>query len=206
MIRDLDLSLAAWLGEALPECVITFDPVPAGTEEGTSAILALNLCDIRLEHEASTGGWSTVRDDRGVAIGRTPPTRTYRFTYRVSAVAADALAEHEILGRLLVVGALYEVLPVPHLVGSMTASGQPVLLRFAPAQSLLAGTWLREAPEDLRAWLELSVLAALPVEQLTEVAPAPRHVDLGTARTTREPAEADAPAGVPRPTTRVSEA
>lgn len=212
MIRDLDLTLAAWLGSVLDDASVTFDPAPPpettstvkGRAKSSAAVVALELYDVRLDADASTAGWASVRDERGVEVGRVPPAKTYRFTYLLTAQASDALAEHDVLGKVLTAAAMHEIVPEVHLVGVLAESGQQVLLRCAPARPLTDTHERRHREEVRRVALELSVLASLPQAGVADLPAPPSQVELGTRRrVVRE--VPDPHALVPRPTTRINE-
>jgi hypothetical protein len=186
VIRDLDATLAGWLGSLLPGTTISFEP--PGTVEPPSAkaakggVLSLFLDDVRMDSDASDAGWASLRGEDGVVVGRVPPTRRYRFAYILVAQAADALAEHDLLGRVMSGAALHEVVPAEHLAGDLAHAEGSVLVRCAPPKR-----WAD--PEHLwRAWgvapratLELSVLAPLLMPYIMDVAQPPSRLDLGTS-------------------------
>lgn len=183
MLRDVDVSLAAWLATYLPPGGdIVFD---IATPPAPPAV-ALYLHDVREEAELTPGNWSDVRGDGGVLVGRIPPQRRYRMTYLITAWAADTLAEHEILGNVLAGCAMHHVVPPDALRGCLADGDQVVMVRCAPFDRAcdpreLWAAW-RLPP---RTTLELSVLAALPVAALVELAAPPRNLDLHT--TGRQP-------------------
>ncbi len=214
VIRDLDLTLAGWLGTVLDGTPVTFDvppddpaPAPAaGRAEARGAAattVALELYDVRLDADASTAGWASVRDERGVEVGRVPPAKTYRLTYLLTAHGPDALTEHDVLGRVLTAAAAHEVVPAEHVVGSLAESARQVLLRCAPARPL-TDAHERRGREGRRVALELSLLASLPQGGLSDLAAPPSHVELGTRTPSPRPA-VDRQALVPRPTARITE-
>jgi hypothetical protein len=209
VIRDLDDTLAGWLGGILPGVAISFEAPgssSAHSKPGDAKVsLAVVLLSVREDADASFSGWGELRGDDGLLLGRLPPSRRYRFSYLLVAEAADALTEHNLLGRVLAGAALHEVVPPEHLAGSLEGVGPEVLVRCAPATAAtdpqqLWASWAMPP----RAWLELSVLAPLPLAALLEVVQPPRHVELGAAQV---------PAAVldgtgsprPRPTSRIQE-
>ncbi|MGH8574430.1 MAG: Pvc16 family protein, partial [Gammaproteobacteria bacterium] len=105
MLRDVDISLAAWLSGFLPPGTDVVFDLPSF--DGPSArpddrvVLALHLHDVREEGELTPGDWNELRNDEGRLVGRLPPQRRYRLTYLLTAWAADTLDEHELLGTVL---------------------------------------------------------------------------------------------------------
>ena len=181
MLRDVDLSLAAWLSGYLPAGGdVVFDH---GSADKSSLALALYLHDVREEGEMTPGSWSDIRGDAGVLVGRMPPQRRYRMTYLLTAWAGDTLTEHEILGNVLAGCAMHHVLPADCLRGCLADSEQPVMVRCAPGERgcdprELWAAW-RMAP---RTALELSALAPLPISALVDFPAPPRKIDLRGSR------------------------
>ena len=213
VIRDVDASLEGWLGGLVPDVRISFEPPVAPTrasgakgKDGARPAVTLSvlLYDVREDPDGSLSGWDEVRDQRGVVVGRTPPPKRYRLTYLLVATAADPLAEHEVLGRVLAGAARDEVVPTGHLAGEMVHAEHDMLVRCAPATGTadpqhLWSTW--DCPA--RAALELSVLVPMPMALLVAVPPPPAHLDLHTAR--RDRAEPAVEPVRPRPTSTVHE-
>lgn len=209
MIHDVDLSLAAWLCDLLPGVAVTFDPPSRAAEPGEGAArraLVLHLADLHEEPGGSTSGWSALRGDDGVVVGRVPGVRRFRLTYLLMGQGEDTLAEHDVLGHALEATSRYDVVPTAHLAGSMKEVGdRAVMVRCAPS------TRTADARELWRAWgvaprtvLELSVLAPLPTATIAEVAAPPSEVSLGVDRGAPRPA-ASPPAPGRRPTGRITE-
>jgi hypothetical protein len=208
MIADVDASLMAWLAGFLPGVGIVLAPPMAepGASGAGDVSLLLFLGGIREELDAAEPGWSAVRDEHGMVTGRRAPTRSYRLSYLMVPFSSDPLAEHRVLGQILIGSALGGVLPEESLRGSLLEVEQPVLVRAAPPhQSVdLHDIWSAWGLRP-RATLELSVLAQLPPFALAAVAGAPGHVEMGVARLPGVPQpEPDKPAR-PRPTHRLSE-
>lgn len=186
MLRDVDTSLAAWLVEYLPPGAgVVFD-APDQIRDGhqpAGTALGLFLHEVREEAEITPADWSSVRGDGGQVIGRLPPQRRYRLTYLMTAWAGDRLTEHELLGNVLAGCAVHHIIPTSSLQGCLVDAGQPVMIRCAPFDRgcdprELWAAW-RIPP---RTALELSVLAPLPITALTTVPPAPRRLELNSAR------------------------
>jgi hypothetical protein len=215
VIADLDATIANWLEQFLPDTDIVFDAPagwtpaagPAATTDRT--LLWVFLHDIRQELDAGAAGWSSMRDDSGVVVGRMPPRRSYRLTYLLVPLVERTVDEHRLLGQVLAGALRHEVVAVHLLAGTMRGSEEPVLARVAPAapsidQQQFWAAW-ELAP---RTSLELSVLAPMPPERMEPVAGPPSRVDVGAERLApaqRPPARADDAPGRPRPVGRVTE-
>lgn len=199
MIRDVDESLCAWLGEMVAEMVSGTDDavsvtvgLPSAEEGRTSGpALFLYLASVRQDSEGSLAAWDAVRADDELTVGRTPPLRRYRLAYLVVPQAPDAATEHELLGRVLAGGALSDVVPEEHLRGSLADAVRDVLVVCAPAeaQADTGALWLAWGLAP-RAAVELSVLAPLPMGYVAAVAAPPSEILVGAAR--REPVTAGA--------------
>lgn len=207
MIRDVDDSIVAWLAALVPRTEISVGPPTDAAGPGSKrGSLALFLHEVREDADGSASGWSELRNDDGVLVGRVPPTRRYRLTYLISAHAADARAEHELLGRVLAGAALHEVVPGEHLVGSLADAEATLVVRCAPARG-------RADPRELwAAWripprttLELSVLSPLPIGYVAEVAEPPSAIDLFSGRPPVPGPDAAARPAPARPTRRIHE-
>lgn len=210
MIHDVDTSVAGWLADLLPGVAVSFDPPaaePPSSRKAARPMLLLFLSGLHQESDGSTSGWSSLRDEEGVVVGRVPGIRYFRFTYLLMGQAKDTATEHQILGRALEATALYELVPQAFLAGALAElDGSSVRVRLAPSSR---GVDTREL---WHAWgvpprtvLELTVLAPLPLTTVADVAAPPSQVDLGVGRGT-PPATANA--GAPprrRPTGRISE-
>jgi hypothetical protein len=208
VIADVDASLMAWLSGFLPDVRMVLDPPveDPGVSGSKDTTLMLFLGQIREELDSVEPGWSAVRDSQGAVSGMRPPTRSYWLHYLLVPFSADPLAEHRLLGQILIGSALEAVLPEGALRGLLLEVAQPVLVRAAPPrQSVdLHDIWAAWGLRP-RATLELSVLAQLPPFALAAVAGAPGHVDMGVARLPSVPQpEPDKPAR-PRPSHRISE-
>lgn len=178
VLRDVDVSVAAWLTTLLPPGVgVVFDA--PGIYDGTKPALALYLYAVQEEPDGGAAGWSELRGGDGQVIGRLPPDRRYRLTYLMTAWSVDTLGEHELLGQVLAGAAVAQVLPPQFRAGRLVAEERPVLLFCAPERSTvdpreLWAAW-RIPP---RTALELTVLAPLPREMLTGLIGAPTEIDL----------------------------
>jgi Pvc16 N-terminal domain len=204
VIRDVDVSLAAWLEEALPGTTICFETATDGQTAAQGGALELELVDVRLDNDASTSGWTSLRDERGVVVGRVPPAKQYRLTYLVRARAGGALAAHDLLGNILAVAALHAVVPRRHLTPALADADAPLLVQCAPAVPLMAPHHRSRHGEGGVA-LELSVLAPFPVSPVADVAPPPAHIELGARpHDVRRNGDVE-PTGRPRPSARIDE-
>ncbi|GAA1942410.1 Pvc16 family protein [Kitasatospora viridis] len=193
MLRDADLSLAAWLAGVLPAGTgVRFDAPGAAwdsTGPADGPCISAFLCEVRRDgRDAAPAGWSQVRDGAGRLVGRQLPTRHYRLRYAVTAWAgaADdpsqrALAEHGLLGLLIDACAAADTLGDEQLTGALAAAGLPVQVRCAgdepggpTAQSLWAGFGI--APRAVLL-LELAVPVVPPL--VTDLAAPVREIVLG---------------------------
>jgi hypothetical protein len=206
VIRDVDESLAGWLGQLLPGVEVSFEPPGAPRRTGTVATkrLTIFLASVRGEPDGSTASWGTLRGAEGEAIGRLPPLRHYWFHYLLVAEADRTVAEHEVLGQVLAATAQSEVIPRACLTGSLADDDCTVLVRCAPAARTIDPQHLWSAwGTTPRASIELSVLTPLPITALREVAPPPSHIDVGVRRGAIGPQEPEP--SLRRPTGRISE-
>jgi hypothetical protein len=208
MIGDLDATLTAWLSELVPYASVslTSPDGAAGTTKQSRAALALTLVDLQEEQSAGTHSWSSHRSDEGQVVGRVPPRRVYRFTYLITAFAKDTVAEHELLGNVLVGLASEEVVPEPHLRGVLSDCGRSLMVRLAPERPEAAHLE-RWGPWQLtrRTTLELCVTAPIPAGALEAVAPVPSQFHLAASGSYRPPPSEPAPQSGRRPTGRISE-
>jgi hypothetical protein len=204
VLHDVDRSVASWLASVLPAGVeIAFAPpggrsddAPArkgnkGAPEQATVLLHLHL--VREDADASTVGWRSTRGPDGAVDGRLPPDQRFRIVYLLAAWADDPLAEHELLGRILVAAAALEVLPDEAFCGCLAGEPRAILMRCAPANptadpAALWAAW-RLAP---RAVLELSLLVPLPRTPTTDLPPPPQQIDLSSERRAPVPAGAGA--------------
>ena len=209
MIGDLDATLTAWLSELVPYASVSFD-LPGDQEGGAAkrsrAALSLTLVDLQEAQSAGTHSWASQRSDEGQVVGRTPPRRVYRFTYLITATAKDTVAEHELLGNVLVQMASQEVIPETHLRGTLSECGPSLMVRLAPERPD-AETHERWSPWLLtrRTTLELRIMAPIPSGALESVAPAPSEFHLAASGSYRPPTPPEAPRTGRRPTGRISE-
>jgi len=212
VIADVDATIAAWARRLLPDVEIAFTPPEeekrADRKRDTLVVL---LHSVREDLDAGSPGWTSLRNDSGVVVGRAVPTRAYRLTYLLIACAKETAGEHEMLGRLLAGSMLDDVVPPDLVAGQMKAAESPIVIRCAPAQSSVE---LREAWSTLwsawgmrpRTMLELSVLAPMPPGLVQAVAEPPAEIALGVERLPSVPpvrrGEHD---GLSRPTARITE-
>jgi hypothetical protein len=194
VIADVDATVATWLGRLAPDLDIAFSPPPdhaAPSSRRTRTTLTAFLYDVHEDPDAGVPGWTSLRDDAGVVVGRQHPTRSYRFTYLLIASGTDPLLEHEALGRVLTGSVLNEVVADDDLAGQLKAADSPVVVRCAPA------TRSADARDLWAAWgirprtsLELSVSAPMPPRAI-EVAEPPSHIELGARQLATGLARAD---------------
>jgi hypothetical protein len=180
VIWDVDASVRTWLSRYLPEGVpVVFDP-PHRCAQRSGEVLSVFLDDIEEDPTGATGTWGDLRDPDGHLVGRRPPGRRYRFSYLVTAWAADTEREHRLLGEVLLGCATCLSLPADALTGVLARNSNEVLVRSAPH---------RGGPEPVgdpfgpaaRTSLRLQLLVPYVAEVLTELAPAPQQVSVNSA-------------------------
>jgi hypothetical protein len=183
MLRDLDLSLAAFLTGLLPSgTAVEFGAPDASwaSDPPQDRCVGAFLYDVREAQPPASDGIMT-RDANGHATGWQPPVRRYRVSYLLTAWPDPS--EHELLGSVLAGCATVAAIPPGCLHGVLAETGEPVPLtlaspdRAADALRLWAG--LRVRP---RAALDLMAVASLVPPLLTELAPAPQGVEVGMRR------------------------
>lgn len=205
MIRDVDETLSAWFSSVLPGVAVSFDPPGTPRPSKGSAVLHVHLADVREEDDLTTGGWASIRDDDGLVRGRVPSTRRYRFAYLLIAEASDVLTEHDLLGQVLAGTTLTSVIPDEHLTGALQLTEQVIVVRCAPEKRFSDPTHLWQAwGVAPRLALELTLLAAVPVAAMLEVAPPPEQIDLSTSRGVPHPPVVDQNGGR-KPRARIEE-
>ena len=193
MVRDADLSLANWLGRALPpDTEVRFDPPRAEWERrgrGPAFISAFLRVVARESGDLPRSGWTDARDADGRLLGVQLPPRYYRLSYLITAWAAAAdredeasrrtFEEHELLGRLIDACTNTEILDPDQLTGSLAEAGLPCYVRCAAAEDgrPAADPWsgLGIAP---RTAVELHLVAAVVPRPVTELAPPVRQLVL----------------------------
>lgn len=212
MIHDLDATVSAWLSAVVPYAAVTFDAPDRVVDRGVDdrPTVTLTLLDVHEDQEASALGWMDVRSADGVATGRTPPRRQYRFTYLVSAVAQDVGSEHGVLGAVLAGTAAISVIPEEHLRGTLTECARQITVRCAPDRPDREhrDRWLPWSTAGGRTALEMDILAPMPAAAVHEVAAPPSQMELRSSRrppdppADRQPVDHDSPR---RPISRISE-
>ena len=98
MIPTVDQALRDLLRKRLPDGTA----VLLGAPTEPLAAVSLTLFGLRDDARGRSAGWDDVRDADGTLLGRRPPTRRYELSYVVQAHAADAEAEHDLLGQALI--------------------------------------------------------------------------------------------------------
>jgi hypothetical protein len=202
MLPDLDLSVAAFLRGLLPSGTTIQlgapDPSwarpPATAQASTTGpLLDAFLYDIR-EAQPPVSDGLMARDENGRATGWQPPVRRYRVSYLLTAWPDSS--EHELLGAILVGCATQAAIPPDCLHGTLAGTGEPVPLMLAAADRAADATRLwGSLGVHARAALDLMVVAPVVPPLLTELAPAPRAVEVGLARKPPPPPPAARPEG-----------
>lgn len=197
MLRDVDRSLANWLGQVLPPGVsLRFDaPAPQWvTKPPEPLFVDAFLHSVTQDARGRQAGWSEQRDSDGRVVGRQPAPQFFRLAYLVTAWAGsqgatgtDAeriMAEHEVLGFVLNACTQYGVLPDDCLEGALAEGGVKTVLECAPADSptVLGPLWsgLGLVP---RAHLELMLIAPAKPPMVSDLAPPAREIVLNAADT-----------------------
>jgi Pvc16 N-terminal domain len=186
VLEDVDGSLAALLGSRLPEgTTVTFAVPSAGWLDSPPGkqVLSAFLYDVREDPVGRAADWDDIRDERGRVVGRQPPPRRYELSYLVTAWAGDADLEHRLLSDVLRLVFGGEAIPDHYLVGSLTQTHQPVLVRVVrrdpPAMPAQVWADLGLPP---RLVVDLAVTAPLVPAVVTELAPPAEDMHLGVDR------------------------
>jgi Pvc16 N-terminal domain len=127
VLADVDLSLAAWLSAALPpRTEIDFGPPASRASERTTRRPAVNVFLHAVDEDTSGLRASEIRlrDENGRASGIMLPIRRYALTYLLTAWAGDPLAEHRLLGTVLLAHAGHDHLAGEHLRGALAETGE----------------------------------------------------------------------------------
>ncbi|MEU1757037.1 Pvc16 family protein [Micromonospora matsumotoense] len=181
MIWDVDLSVRAWLGHYLPaEVPIVFDPPDRCAQRSGGELVSAFLLDVEEDSAGVSATWDELRDANGQLVGRRPPGRRYRFSYLLTAWAADTEREHRLLGELLVGCASCTALPTRFLTGAVARANQPVVVRSAPRREGDTGSaWVAHGG-TARTGLHLQLLVPFVPEPETDLAPPPREVSVNS--------------------------
>ena len=187
VLADVDLSLAAWLSAALPpRTEIDFGP-PAQHAEGRARAhpkVSMFLYAVEEDTTGMPAGEIRLRDAAGRPAGVLLPTRRYAVTYLLTAQAGDPLAEHRLLGAVLVAHAIQDQLGPEHLRGVLAEADVWLPIHIGRADRALAGD--RAAVPD-RSGLAVTVLAPA-VPPLTQIdAPLAEQLELVTRSQPQDP-------------------
>ncbi|HEY1918028.1 MAG TPA: Pvc16 family protein [Streptosporangiaceae bacterium] len=195
MLRDLDLSVAAFLSHLLPAgseaCLGPPQAAQAQSARGVP-VLGAFLYDVR-EAQAPAADATLARDDDGRPAGWQRPVRRYQVSYLLTAwpgddapgrePPGDSAAEHEMLGEVLAGCAVAAAIPADCLHGVLAEAGEPVPLLCAGADRAAAATQLWPGlGVPARAALDLRVVAPVVPPLITELAPAVRGLEVGVQR------------------------
>lgn len=195
MFHEVDRALREWLRSGLPADVLVDFAAPSESlvvraTEGGGAVNCF-MYEISEQPGRAVGNWVGVRARDGAIVGRQPPIRHYQVFYAVTAWAADAEKEHELLGNVLATIALQDTIPLPCLTGSLRAADRPIPVSVADAglPGIGAELWsaLGAAPRTV---LNVVVTVPLVPPMVTDLAPRPERVELGAEnrRSAAEPA------------------
>ncbi|QDY06329.1 MULTISPECIES: Pvc16 family protein [unclassified Micromonospora] len=181
MIWDVDLSVRAWLGHYLPADVpVVFDPPDRCAQRADGDLVSAFLLDVEEDSAGVSATWDELRDADGQLVGRRPPGRRYRFSYLLTAWAADTEREHRLLGDLLVGCASCTALPSGFLTGAVARANQPVVVRSAPRREGDTGSAWVGYGGTARTGLHLQLLVPFVPETQTDLAPPPREVSVNS--------------------------
>lgn len=211
MLRDLDLSLAAFLRRLLPAGTEIHIGPPSGAPAGIPLLCAF-LYDVR-EAQAPAADGLLARDDDGRATGWQRPAHRYRVSYLLtawpqggpaaasmaetaSAPASETAGEHELLGEVLTGCATAAEIPPDCLHGELAAVGERVPLVCAGAARATdpAQLW-SSLGIPARAALDLLVVAPVVPPLITELAPAVQDLEIGLRPAGAPPRPPATPAG-----------
>lgn len=194
MIRDVDCSLAAWVGTMLPPgTTVRFDaPDPAWARHPPEQpFVDVFLYDIAQEVNGLSTEAVPIRDAEGRTVARQPQARRYRLSYLLTAWSADVAADHEMLGSVMTGCADAAIIPAEFVPGILAEAGLPVEVRCAPPReadgvsgaSAAAGTagLCQAFGIPPRAALALILVAPLIPAPRTDVAPPARSIELDVA-------------------------
>jgi Pvc16 N-terminal domain len=193
MLRDLDLSVAAFLGRVLPAgTAVQFGPPAVSwvADPPGAPLLDAFLYDVR-EPQPPVADAVLARDRDGHPAGWQRPVRRYLVSYLLTAwpgagnggPAADGASEHELLGSVLTGCAVTGAIPADCLHGVLAGSDEPLPLvcagrdRVADATGLWAGLGV-----PARTALDLRVVAPVVPPLLTELPAAVRSLEAGVQR------------------------
>jgi hypothetical protein len=176
MIPEIDDGLFRLLRSgAVPDkgVEVAFDaPTRDWAARRNSPAVNAYLYDIREDMTRREHGTLTVRDERGVAVGRRRPTRYFRLSYLVTCWTKRAEDEHRLLAAVLSCLLGNEVLPMAGS-GVLATVGTPVDLTVAvpPTETRsLADIW-SALGGDLKPSLDVVVTAPFPIRSDLPVAP-----------------------------------
>lgn len=169
-------------------------PVLIGSPGEAGPAVGVRLRSIREDLTARNTGWQDRMDEQGRVVARELPPRRFRFHYLLTAHAADADAEHALLGSILVGLARHGVVPAEHVPTTLRESGPPIGLELAHPDCPLPGCHPGGPPDG---GLDVVLIACWSPAPLVDLAPAPDTIMVGAGAITPPPARpprADRPA------------
>jgi Pvc16 N-terminal domain len=188
MLRDLDLSVAAFLSRVLPAgTAVQFRP-PAASWVASSPdapLLDAFLYDVR-EPQPPAADAMLTRDEDGHPAGWQRPVRRYLVSYLLTAWPGGgdgAAGEHELLGAVLTGCAVTGAIPADCLQGVLAGTAEPLpLVCAAPDRVADAAQLWAALGVPARTALDLSVVAPVVPPLLTDLAPAIHSLEIGIQR------------------------
>ncbi len=197
MLHHLDAALTSLVRAVLPRAA---DVRLGPPEDAPGESVSLFLHRVEEDVAVRASSWTDELDDHGRVVGRTMPSRRYRFCYLVTACAATEADRHALLGTLLTGMAQHLRVPPEHLPDALRDGG--------PVDLDVAHPGLATTPVELWTGLGLRPRTCLDVVLTTTITPSgtpvpapPSEVDLGVG----VPGPAERPAVAPPPRQRIRE-
>lgn len=172
MLSEVDATLISLVRQAIEPGV----PVLVGSPDEAGPAVGVRLRSIREDLTARNTGWQDRVDEHGRVVARELPPRRFRFHYLLTAHAPDAVAEHALLGAVLVGFARLGVVPAEHVPTSLRESGLPVGIELAHPDCPLPGCQPGAPPDG---GLDVVLIACWSPAPLVDLAPTPDTIMVG---------------------------
>ncbi len=173
MIDEVDRSLRALLCAEVPApdpFELSFDaPDRAWAEASRPAVLDLHLYDVVEVVSRRPVDLEQVREE-GRVVARSVGRRWYRLSYRLTAWAETADAEHRLLSLVLRCLVSNEVVPTSFLEGSLASTPVPVTVSVAAPRPEGAPRFEHSEADPRPAKAGLDVVVTAPLEPLSTIA------------------------------------